>query len=110
MQQFAARRVRALRATNLCGYVLKRDSPSCGMERVKVYGNEGMPKRHGQGLFAAALAEAYPNLPIEEEGRLNDPRLREHFTERVFAYRRLRHPSSSGDPEDRCGSTTPRRS
>ena len=89
MQQIAARRVRALRAANLCGYVLKRDSPSCGMQRVKVFGDEGMPKRDGQGLFAAALAEAVPSLPIEEEGRLKDPRLREDFIERVFAYRRL---------------------
>ena len=91
MQQFAARRVRALRAANLCGYVLKRDSPSCGMQRVKVFGDEGMPKRDGQGLFAAALAEAVPSLPIEEEGRLKDPRLREDFIERVFAYRRMHH-------------------
>ena len=75
---------------DLCGYVLKKDSPSCGMERVKTYGAGGMPERNGRGLFAAALMRRFPSLPVEEEGRLNDPRLRENFIERVFAYRRLK--------------------
>jgi uncharacterized protein YbgA (DUF1722 family) len=71
--------------------VLKKDSPSCGMERVKVYPpGGGMPAKSGRGLFAQALLDAYPLLPVEEEGRLNDPLLRETFVERVFAYRRLR--------------------
>jgi uncharacterized protein YbgA (DUF1722 family) len=69
--------------------VLKKDSPSCGMERVRVYGNGGMPSREGRGLFASALIQRYPHLPVEEEGRLNDPHLRENFIERVFAYHRL---------------------
>jgi uncharacterized protein YbgA (DUF1722 family)/uncharacterized protein YbbK (DUF523 family) len=91
MRRFAARRVAALRRLDLCGYVLKSNSPSCGMERVKVYGrNGGMPARSGRGLFAQALLDADPLLPVEEEGRLNDPVLRESFVERVFAYRRLR--------------------
>jgi len=89
MQRYAAKRLRALRALELCGYVLKKDSPSCGMERVKIYASKGMAKREGSGLFAAALMQAQPNLPIEEEGRLNDPALRENFIERVFAYRRV---------------------
>jgi len=90
MERFSARRVRELRSLALCGYVLKKDSPSCGMTRVKVYsGGEGMPRRDGRGLYASALIEAYPNLPIEDEGRLNDATLRENFIERVFAYRRL---------------------
>lgn len=70
--------------------MLKKDSPSCGLERVKIYNRHGSPARSGRGLFAAALAEAYPYLPIEEEGRLADPRLRDDFVERVFAYLRLR--------------------
>ncbi len=90
MQRYAARRVRTLRGLELCGYVLKKDSPSCGMTRVKVYGESGMPKKDGRGLFAAPLMEAFPNLPVEDEGRLNDAKLRENFIERVFAYRRLR--------------------
>jgi uncharacterized protein YbgA (DUF1722 family)/uncharacterized protein YbbK (DUF523 family) len=90
MRRFSAGRVRALRTMDLVGYVLKKDSPSCGMTRVKVYGEKGMPQRDGRGLFAAALMDAYPNLPVEDEGRLNDATLRENFIERVFAYRRLR--------------------
>jgi uncharacterized protein YbgA (DUF1722 family)/uncharacterized protein YbbK (DUF523 family) len=89
MRRYAARRVAALAADDLCGYVLKKNSPSCGMERVKIYGRSG-PVASGRGLFAEALLQAFPHLPVEEEGRLSDPRLRENFVERVFAYRRLR--------------------
>ena len=89
MSRYSRDRVRALAAENLSGYVLKKDSPSCGMERVRVH-QRGMRTRNGRGLFAEALLEAMPNLPVEEEGRLNDPALRENFIERVFAYQRLR--------------------
>jgi uncharacterized protein YbgA (DUF1722 family) len=60
------------------------------MQRVKVYRSVGSPVRDGRGLFAEALIEALPSLPVEEEGRLQDARLRENFIERVFAYHRLR--------------------
>jgi uncharacterized protein YbgA (DUF1722 family)/uncharacterized protein YbbK (DUF523 family) len=90
MTTYAVRRSNALAGADLCGYVLKRDSPSCGMTRVKVYGGKGPPARTGVGLFAAALLARLPHLPIEDEGRLHDPRRRENFIERVFAYRRLR--------------------
>lgn len=93
MNRFSARRVAALDKLDLCGYVLKSKSPSCGMERLKVYASNApgaMAKPEGVGLFAAALLAAYPNLPVEEEGRLCDPTLRENFIERLFAYRRLR--------------------
>jgi uncharacterized protein YbgA (DUF1722 family) len=90
MEQYALRRVEELAREQLCGYVLKKDSPSCGMERVRVYDANEMPARSGQGLFAAALRARHPLLPIEEEGRLSDPRIRDNFVERVFAYRRLR--------------------
>ena len=60
------------------------------MERVKVYGAQPIPSKSGRGLFAEALMQRFPNLPVEEEGRLNDPSLRENFVERVFAYRRVR--------------------
>lgn len=91
MQGYARGRVAALARMDLCGYVLKRDSPSCGMERVKVHRPKGMPVRDGTGLFAERLLRVLPHLPVEEEGRLNDPVLRENFVERVFAYRRLRN-------------------
>jgi uncharacterized protein YbgA (DUF1722 family) len=74
---------------DLFGFVLKKDSPTCGLERVKVYGTGGVPARSGRGLFADALVTRFPMLPVEEEGRLTDPRLRENFVERIFAYRRL---------------------
>lgn len=90
MNRWAARRLSELARENLSGYVLKKDSPSCGMERVKTYGGHGMPARDGRGLFASALLERLPSLPVEEEGRLTDPVLRENFIERIFAYRRLR--------------------
>jgi len=89
MRRYTAGRVAALVTHDLCGYVLKKNSPSCGMERVKIYGRSG-PVASGRGVFAEALLQAFPHLPVEEEGRLNDPRLRENFVERVFAYRRLR--------------------
>ena len=89
MRRYSRRRMPGLRKLGLVGYVLKRDSPSCGMERVKVYTEAGMPSKKGSGLFAAALREAMPDLPVEEEGRLNDPVLRENFIERLFAYQRV---------------------
>ncbi len=90
MRSFSEARVRELEALDLSGYLLKKDSPSCGMERVKVYSEKGPGVRDGVGLFAEALLRRLPLLPVEEEGRLEDPRLRESFVERVFAYRRLR--------------------
>ena len=89
MTSYAERRTRALGGEDLSGYVLKKNSPSCGMERVRIYGESGTPARDGVGMFAAALMRRYPNLPVEEEGRLTDPHLRENFVERVFAYKRL---------------------
>jgi uncharacterized protein YbgA (DUF1722 family)/uncharacterized protein YbbK (DUF523 family) len=90
LRTFAEKRLAALADERLCGYILKKDSPSCGMERVRVYPNHGSPNRSGRGLFAAALMRRFPYLPVEEEGRLNDPRLRENFVTRVFAYQRWR--------------------
>ncbi len=86
MKSYAARRTRQLAGEQLSGYILKRASPSCGMERVKVYQPRGPAKRAGVGLYATALMDRFPNLPIEEEGRLSDPRLRENWIARVFAF------------------------
>ena len=90
MRNYARRRVRALATEGLSGYVSKKDSPSCGMVRVKVWRDKGMSERSGRGLFAAELLRQYPNMPVEEGGRLHDSRLRENFIDRVFMYRRLR--------------------
>ena len=89
MRSWAAGRVDELAGLGLHGYVLTKDSPSCGLFRVKVYPAGGGPAvRGGRGLFAGALTQRFPLLPIEEQGRLNDPRLRGNFIERVFVYRR----------------------
>ena len=88
LRAFAEQRLAALSQERLCGYILKKDSPSCGMERVRLYRHAGAPNRSGQGLFAGALMQRFPHLPVEEEGRLQDPRLRENFVTRVFAYQR----------------------
>lgn len=100
MTAYADQRVAALAGEGLSGYVLKKDSPSCGLLRVKRYDaaddSTTRVERDGQGLFAAALARAFPHLPIEEEGRLCDAGLRENFIERVFAYNRLRALWASG--------------
>ena len=88
MIRFAMRRVNELSKLQLSGYILKKSSPSCGMERVRLYSAKGVPARQGRGLFAAALMQTLPLLPVEEEGRLNDVGLRENFIERVFAYHR----------------------
>ena len=93
MRDWARRRVRALDGLELCGYVLKKDSPSCGMERVRLRTDAGTT-RDGVGLFARALIDHAPLLPVEEEGRLNDPKLRENWVERVFAYHRFRELAS----------------
>jgi uncharacterized protein YbgA (DUF1722 family)/uncharacterized protein YbbK (DUF523 family) len=90
LTDFAATRLPQLAALDLDGFVLKKDSPSCGLMRVKVYSTHGVPARTGRGLFAEALCAALPMLPVEEEGRLCDPVLREHFIERVYAARRVR--------------------
>jgi uncharacterized protein YbbK (DUF523 family) len=90
MRAFAARRLQALAAMDLRGYVLKADSPSCGPDAVKVYDADGTYERSGAGLFAAALKDAFPGLPIEDETRLADPRRRDDFLRRVFSYDRER--------------------
>ena len=93
--QATARRV-VPEVEGLRGYLFKRASPSCGMERVKVYQAPGKSPRMGRGIFARAVMEAYPLLPCEEEGRLNDPTLRESFVERVFALDRWRRTMADG--------------
>ncbi len=90
MRAWAEERVSQIAKMNLSGYVLKKDSPSCGMERVRVYDQNGSPGRDGRGIFAEVLMERLPLLPVEEDGRLHDATLRENFFERAFAYDRVR--------------------
>ncbi|HEY5791627.1 MAG TPA: DUF523 and DUF1722 domain-containing protein [Gammaproteobacteria bacterium] len=91
----AAQRVETL--AGLSGYILKKDSPSCGMERVKVYPEQGgAGVRSGRGVFARALQQRWPLLPVEEEGRLGDPVLRENFIQRVFVLHRWQQLEAAG--------------
>ncbi len=89
-------RIDKLKDLDLSGYVFKRGSPSCGIERVPIYNEHGKPTRTGVGLFARAFIEQFPLVPVEEEGRLCDPTLRENFIERVFCYRRWQDLLQSG--------------
>ncbi|MGM0453315.1 MAG: YbgA family protein [Thermodesulfobacteriota bacterium] len=90
MRQWAENRVRQLEKENLCGFIFKKDSPSSGLTRVKVYNAKGMPEKKGVGLFAREFIRHFPLIPVEEEGRLHDPRLRENFIELIFTLKRWR--------------------
>lgn len=90
MADWAEKRVRELEKENLCGFIFKSDSPSSGLERVKVYNPKGMAEKKGVGMFARAFTRHFPLLPVEEEGRLNDAKLRENFIEQIFSLRRWR--------------------
>jgi uncharacterized protein YbgA (DUF1722 family)/uncharacterized protein YbbK (DUF523 family) len=90
MVNWSRKRVTQLEKEALYGFIFKSDSPSSGMERVKVYNEKGMPVKKGVGIFAKIFMEHFPLLPVEDEGRLHDPVLRENFIERIFALRRWR--------------------
>ena len=81
---------KAKEMNELDGYILKKDSPSCGMTKVRVYQEPAKSPKMGIGLFAKVLMDTHPNLPMEDEGRLNDVMLRENFLERVFVYKKLK--------------------
>ncbi len=91
MRSWAEERLQGLAREELDGFIFKKGSPSSGMERVKVYSDQGMPRKIGAGIFAQAFMDRFPSLPVEEDGRLYDPALRENFIERIFAHRRWRH-------------------
>ena len=101
MRRYAERRVRQLSREKLDGFILKSKSPSCGMERVKVYRETGSPLHSGVGRFAVVLKELLPNLPIEEERRLNDAGLRENFISRIFALHRWQRMIADGFTRNR---------
>jgi uncharacterized protein YbgA (DUF1722 family)/uncharacterized protein YbbK (DUF523 family) len=90
MIQWALKRVVELEKEGLCGFIFKSDSPSSGMERVRVYNEKGMPVKRGVGMFARVFMDHFPLLPVEDEGRLHDPELRENFIERIFTLKRWR--------------------
>jgi uncharacterized protein YbgA (DUF1722 family)/uncharacterized protein YbbK (DUF523 family) len=90
MLAWAQKRVVELEQEDLCGFIFKSGSPSSGMERVKIYYGKGEPARTGVGMFALEFMQHFPLLPVEDEGRLHDPDLRENFLERLFSLQRWR--------------------
>lgn len=99
MLDWARKKVLALEQEGLCGFIFKSKSPSSGMERVKVYDANNVPRSVGTGLFAREFKEHFPLLPVEEEGRLHDLILRENFIESVFVYQRWRDTRSASTPQ-----------
>ena len=97
MDRFSQARVKSM--DELDGFIFKKDSPSCGMERVPVYSDKtGMRERSGRGRFAEAFISLYPDVPVEDEGRLNDIKIRENFLERVYAHLRWRKIDENASP------------
>jgi uncharacterized protein YbgA (DUF1722 family)/uncharacterized protein YbbK (DUF523 family) len=90
MEEWSRKRLRELEREDLDGFIFKSRSPSSGMERVRVYDTKGVPRKVGVGIFAREFMRHFPLVPVEEEGRLNDPRLRESFIERIFVMHRYR--------------------
>ena len=90
MAKYAQSKMTAIDVPNLDGYVVKKNSPSCGLERLPIYKNGKKAGREGVGMFTQALLQRYPDLPVEEDGRINDARLRESFIGRIFGRNRWR--------------------
>lgn len=90
MRSWGTKRLQELEKEDLCGFVFKSKSPSSGMERIKVYSDRGVPTKNGVGIWARMFMERFPLLPVEDDGRLNDPSLRGNFIERIFVFKRWR--------------------
>ncbi|NIS75163.1 MAG: DUF1722 domain-containing protein [Deltaproteobacteria bacterium] len=90
MLNWSRERVARLENEDLCGFIFKSRSPSSGMRQIKVYDDKGVPRKTGTGIFARAFMEHFPLIPVEDDGRLHDPRIRENFIERIFTLMRWR--------------------
>ena len=91
VQDWITVRLKALEQEHLCGFIFRSKSPSSGLYRIRVYGDDDKIRKTGIGMFARAFTRHFPRIPVEEAGRLNDPGLRENFIERLFALQRWRH-------------------
>ncbi len=96
MKAWGAERLKELEKEGLCGYIFKSKSPSCGIKRIKVYSDKDKPVKKGVGIWARMFMDYFPLLPVEDEGRLHDPVLRENFIERVFVFKRWRESVAGG--------------
>jgi uncharacterized protein YbgA (DUF1722 family)/uncharacterized protein YbbK (DUF523 family) len=90
MKSWIKVRLTELAKEDLCGFIFKSKSPSSGLYRIRVYGDDGKVRKNGTGLFAKAFTETFPRIPAEEAGRLHDPKLRENFIENIFSLQRWR--------------------
>lgn len=90
MQTWIKSRLKELAKDDLCGFIFRSKSPSSGLYRIRVYGDDGKVRKNGTGLFAKAFTEAFPRIPVEEAGRLHDPKLRENFIGSIFSLQRWR--------------------
>jgi uncharacterized protein YbbK (DUF523 family) len=86
MENFARERVAQLEKEDICGFIFKSDSPSCGITKVKVFNEKHLPVKAGSGIFARIFMEHFPLLPVEDEDSLNDPGKCENFIERILAF------------------------
>lgn len=96
MVAWAEKRLDELAGEDLCGFIFKKNSPSSGMARVKVFNDKGQPVKKGSGIFAGMFMKRFPLIPVEEDGRLNDPKLRENFIEQIFTMKRWRDTIAKG--------------
>ncbi len=96
MKKWARKRLAELEKKDLCGFVFKSRSPSSGMTGVKVYSDSGMPSKKGRGIFAREFMDQFPLMPVEDDGRMHDPKLRENFIERIFVYKRWKDLLANG--------------
>lgn len=96
MKRWASEKLDRLEQEDLCGFIFKSRSPSSGMRGVKVYNQARIPTRTGIGIFARAFMERFLFIPVEDDGRLHDPALRENFIARVFVFRRWKELQNSG--------------
>ena len=90
MAEWIKVRLKELATHDLCGFIFRSKSPSSGLYRIRVYGDDGKVRKNGTGLFARAFTQAFPRIPVEEAGRLHDPKLRENFIESIFSLQRWR--------------------
>lgn len=96
MLAWARERIAMLEHEDLCGFIFKARSPSSGMRQISVYDEKGVPRKSGVGIFARAFMDRFPLIPVEDDGRLHDPRIRENFIERIFTLMRWREAISDG--------------
>jgi uncharacterized protein YbgA (DUF1722 family)/uncharacterized protein YbbK (DUF523 family) len=99
MLRWADKELKVLEKEDLCGFIFKSRSPSSGIGGVTIYTPSGMPARKGTGLFGGAFMKYFPFIPVIDDGRLHDPKLRENFIERIFVFKRWKDLLGKGTPD-----------